>query len=149
MRNSVYGLGEQQKVDLLNILEGKNSNMKTLRTQIKNARNQAYESRDWDTRDALAYEFDKQILQTISPYIEQYGAENVLGNTDVLEYLSEWFIVPDDFIRSKKGKYVSLGNNASTQKAFVQPFIKYIFGLPTNFSSYNDAKITPTELGGQ
>lgn len=149
MRNSVYGLGEQQKVDLLNILEGKNSNMKNLRTQIKNARNQAYEAQDWDTRDALAYELDRQILQAISPYIEQYGAENVLGNTDVLEYLSEWFIVPDDFIRSKKGKYVSLGNNASTQKAFVQPFIKYIFGLPTNFSSYNDAKITPTELGGQ
>lgn len=149
MRNSVYGLGEQQKVDLLNILEGKNSNMKTLRTQVKNARSQAYEAQDWDTRDALAYELDKQILQAISPYIEQYGAENVLGNTDVLEYLSEWFIVPDDFIRSKKGKYVSLGNNASTQKAFVQPFIKYIFGLPTNFSSYNDAKITPTELGGQ
>ena len=149
MRNSVYGLGEQQKVDLLNILEGKNSNLKTLRAQIKNARSQAYEAQDWDTRDALAYELDKQILQTISPYIEQYGAENVLGNTDVLEYLSEWFIVPDDFIRSKKGKYVSLGHNASTQKAFVQPFIKYIFGLPTNFSSYNDAKITPTELGGQ
>lgn len=149
MRNSIYGLGEQQKVDLLNILEGKDSNMKTLRTQIKNARNQAYEAQDWDTRDALAYELDKQILQAISPYIEQYGAENVLGNTDVLEYLSEWFIVPDDFIRSKKGKYVSLGNSASTQKAFVQPFIKYIFGLPTNFSSYNDAKITPTELGGQ
>lgn len=149
MRNSVYGLGEQQKVDLLNILEGKNSNMKNLRTQVKNARNQAYEAQDWDTRDALAYELDRQILQAISPYIEQYGAENVLGNTDVLEYLSEWFIVPDDFIRSKKGKYVSLGNNASAQKAFVQPFIKYIFGLPTNFSSYNDARITPTELGGQ
>ena len=124
MKNSVYGLGEQQKVDLLNILEGKNSNLKALRTQIKNARNQAFEAQDWDTRDALAYELDKQILQAISPYIEQYGAENVLGNTDVLEYLSEWFIVPDDFIRSKKGKYVSLGNNASTQKACVQPFIK-------------------------
>lgn len=149
MKNSVYGIGEQQKVDLLNILEGKGSNLKSLRTKIKNARNAAYEAGDWDTRDALAYELDKAVISAISPYIEKYGAENVLGNIDVLEYLSEWFIVPDDFIRTKKGKYVSLGNSASTQKAFVQPFIKYIFGLPTNFSNYNDEKITPTELGGQ
>lgn len=147
MKNSIYGAGEQQMVDLLNILEGKTSNLTSYRSQIKNLRNQAYEAGDWDTRDALAYELDKKVIEAISPYIERYGAEYVLGNSDVLSYLSEWFIVPDDFIRTKKGKYVSLGNNASTQKAFVQPFIKYIFGLPTNFSSYNDTKITPKAIG--
>ena len=147
MKNSIYGYGEQQMVDLLNILENKDSGLVAYRTQIKNARNAAYEAKDWDTRDALGYELDKKVIEAISPYIEHYGAENVLGNSQVLDYLSEWFIVPDDFIRTKKGKYVSLGNNASTQEAFVRPFIKYVFGLPTNFSSYRDAKYNSLEIG--
>lgn len=147
MRNSIYGHGEQQMVDLLNILEGKDSTLTDYRKKIKDARSKAYDAKDWDTRDALGYELDKKVIEAISPYIEKYGAENVLGNTQVLDYLSDWFIVPDDFIRSKKNKYVSLGNNASTQEAFVRPFIKYVFGLPTNFSSYRDAKYNSLEIG--
>lgn len=147
MRNSIYGQGEQQMVDLLNILEGKDSNLTNYRKRIKDARSKAYDAKDWDTRDALGYELDKKVIEAISPYIEKYGAENVLGNTQVLDYLSDWFIVPDDFIRSKKNKYVSLGNNASTQEAFVRPFIKYVFGLPTNFSSYRDARYNSLEIG--
>ncbi len=147
MRNSVYGLGEQQKVDLLNILEGKNSNLTALRSQVKNARNKAYETGDWDTRDALAYEFDKRVVQAISPYIEKHGAENVLGNAQVLDYLSDWFFVPSAFKRTKKGGYVSLAHNAQTDEAFVRPYIKYIFGLPTNYYSYSESKLTAPLVG--
>lgn len=147
MKNSIYGHGEEQMVDLLNILEGKDSTLVNERKKIKNARNKAYEAKDWTTREALGYELDKKVVQAISPYIEKYGAENVLGNSQVLDYLADWFIVPDDFIRTKKGKYVSLGNSASTQEAFVRPYIKYVFGLPTNYSSYKDAKYNSLEIG--
>lgn len=146
MRNSIYGESEEHMVNLLNILEGKDSSLKNLRTKIKDARNKAYEAKDWDTRDALGYELDKQVINAISPYIEKYGAENVLGTNEVLDYLSDWFIVPDDFIKTKKGKYVSLGNNASTQEAFVRPYIKYVFGLPTNYYSYSDTSLTSPSL---
>lgn len=147
MRNSIYGQSEEHMVNLLNILEGSDSTLKNLRTRIKNARNAAYDAKDWDTRDALGYELDKRVIEAISPYIERYGAENVLGTNEVLDYLSDWFIVPDDFIKTKRGKNVSLGNSASTQEAFVRPYIKYVFGLPTNYYSYSDTKLTSPSLG--
>lgn len=134
-------------VGLLNILEGKDSNLKALRTRIRNARNEAYNAKDWATRDALGYELDRAVVEAISPYIEKYGAENVLGNNEVLDYLSDWFIVPDDFIKPKRGKYVSLANSGSTQEAFVRPYIKYVFGLPTNYYSYSDVSLTSPSLG--
>lgn len=147
MRNSIYGQSEEHMVNLLNILEGSDSTLKNLRTKIKNARNAAYDAKDWDTRDALGYELDKRVIEAISPYIKRYGAENVLGTNEVLDYLSDWFIVPDDFIKTKRGKNVSLGNSASTQEAFVRPYIKYVFGLPTNYYSYSDTKLTSPSLG--
>lgn len=147
MRNTIYGQGEEHMVGLLNILEGKDSNLKTLRTRIKNARNEAYNAKDWTTRNALGYELDKAVVDAISPYIERYGAENVLGNSEVLDYLSDWFIVPDDFIKPKRGRYVSLSNSGSTQEAFVRPYIKYVFGLPTNYYSYSDTSLTSPSLG--
>lgn len=147
MRNTIYGQGEEHMVGLLNILEGKDSNLKALRTRIKNARNEAYEAKDWTTRNALGYELDKAVVDAISPYIERYGAENVLGNSEVLDYLSDWFIVPDGFIKPKRGRYVSLANSGSTQEAFVRPYIKYVFGLPTNYYSYSDTSLTSPSLG--
>lgn len=147
MRNTIYGQGEEHMVGLLNILEGKDSNLKALRTRIRNARNEAYNAKDWATRDALGYELDRAVVEAISPYIEKYGAENVLGNNEVLDYLSDWFIVPDDFIKPKRGKYVSLANSGSTQEAFVRPYIKYVFGLPTNYYSYSDVSLTSPSLG--
>lgn len=147
MRNTIYGQGEEHMVGLLNILEGKDSNLKALRTRIRNARNEAYNAKDWATRDALGYELDKAVVEAISPYLEKYGAENVLGNNEVLDYLSDWFIVPDDFIKPKRGKYVSLANSGSTQEAFVRPYIKYVFGLPTNYYSYSDVSLTSPSLG--
>ena len=147
MRNTIYGQGEEHMVGLLNILEGKDSKLKALRTQIKNARNKAYDAGDWTTRDALGYELDKAVVNAISPYVERYGAENVLGNSEVLDYLSDWFIVPDSFIKSKRGGHVSLANSGSTQEAFVRPYIKYVFGLPTNYYSYSDTSLTSPSLG--
>lgn len=147
MRTSIYGQGEEHMVNLLNVLEGKSSNMTTLRKQVKDARGKAYDVKDYDTADKLAYMFDSKVIEAISPYIERYGAENVLGNTEVLDYLSDWFFVPDKFKRTKRGKYVSLGHNASAQEAFVRPYIKYVFGLPTNYYSYSDTSLTSPSLG--
>lgn len=148
MRNTIYGQGEEHMVGLLNILEGKDSNLKALRTRIRNARNEAYYAKDWATRDALGYELDKAVVDAISPYIERYGAETVLGNSEVLDYLSDWFIVPDSFIKSKRGGHVSLANSGSIQEAFARPYIKYVFGLPTNYYSYSDTSLTSPSLGG-
>lgn len=147
MRNSVYGESEEHMVSLLNLLEGKGSNMKNLRSQVREARSAAYDAKDYDLADKIGYEFDLKVMDAIAPYIEQYGAENVLGTNEVLDYLSDWFIVPDSFKKTKRGGYVSLGNNASSQEAFVRPYIKYLFGLPTNYSSYSNTSLNSPALG--
>ena len=147
MRNSIYGQSEEHMVNLLNILEGKDSEMTTLRKQVKEARNQAYNSGDWTTRDKLGYDFDTKVVEAISPYIEKYGAANVLGNNEVLDYLSDWFFVPDSFKKTKRGKNVSLANSGSTEEAFVRPYIKYVFGLPTNYYTYSETSLTSPSLG--
>lgn len=147
MRNSIYSQGEEHMVNLLNIIEGKGSNLKTLRTKVKKAREEAFKAKDYTTRDQLGYDFDLKVVEAISPYIEKYGAENVLGTSDVLDYLSDWFFVPDDFKRTKRGGYVSLGHNASTEEAFVRPYIKYLFGLPTNYYTYSETSLTSPSLG--
>lgn len=147
MRNTIYGESEEHMVNLLNILESKGSGLTSLRSQVKKARNQAYETGDWTTREKLGYDFDKKVVEAISPYIEKYGAENVLGSNEVLDYLSDWFFVPDSFKRTKKGKYVSLGNSGSTEEAFVRPYIKYVFGLPTSYYSYSETSLTSPKIG--
>ena len=147
MRNSIYSQGEEHMVNLLNIIESKGSNLKALRTKVKKAREEAFKAKDYTTRDQLGYDFDLKVVEAISPYIEKYGAENVLGTSDVLDYLSDWFFVPDDFKRTKRGGYVSLGHNASTEEAFVRPYIKYLFGLPTNYYTYSETSLTSPSLG--
>lgn len=147
MRNSIYSESEEHMVSLLNILEGKGSNMKNLRTKVKNAREEAFAIKDYDTADKLGYEFDLKVIDAISPYIKEYGAENVLGTNEVLDYLSDWFFVPNSFKKTKRGGYVSLGNNASSQEAFVRPYIKYLFGLPTDYYSYSETSLTSPKLG--
>ena len=147
LRNTIYGEGEEHKVNLLNILEGKDSSLKNLRTKVKEARSDAYEKKDFDERDRVGYEFDKKVIEAISPYIERYGAKNVLASEEVLDYLSDWFFVPDSFKRTKRGGYVSLANNAQTEEAFVRPYIKYVFGLPTNYYPERTTEIKGEEFG--
>lgn len=141
MKNSIFGEGEKHMVGLANIIESADSKLSAIRKEIKNARNAAWQARDYDTRDALGYEFDKLVINAISPYIEKYGAENVLASDDVLDYLAEWFMVPSDFKVTKKGKFVSLGNNAQADEAFVRPFIKFVFGLSTGYFPQYEAQL--------
>ena len=80
--------------------------------------------------------YDK-ILSAIKPYVERYGADEVLTNGSVLDYLEEWFFVPTSYMKSKYGKNVSLAHNASKQRAFVRPYIKDLFGVSTVYNGGN------------
>ena len=136
--NTIYGAGTQHEVNLRNLIENGSTDLKSARTAMYAARNAAYAAGDWDAYDKAGYDYDIQVINTIAPYINRYGAENVLGNSDVLDYLEEWIIVPNNWMKTKYGKNVSLSHNASKQRAFVRPYIKYLFGLDTDYSSYND-----------
>lgn len=132
--NTIQGRGMEYQVGLRNIIEGSLSELSSERSDAYDARESAANAKNWDEYDRIGLTFDDKILTAIKPYVERYGANNVLTNSSVLDYLEEWFFVPSSYMKSKYGKNVSLAHNASKQRAFVRPYIKELFGLGTKYT---------------
>lgn len=136
--NTLYGQGMKHQVGLRNLIEGVTSGLKSARSEAYEARSAAIENKDYDLYDQIGADFDAQVVELITPYIKEYGADNVLGNSSVLDYLEEWFFVPSNYMKTNKNRYVpSLAHNASKQRAFVRSYIKSLYGVDTGY--------TPTE----
>ena len=136
--NTLYGQGMKHQVGLRNLIEGVTSGLKSARSDAYEARSAAMENKDYDLYDQIGADFDAQVVELITPYIKEYGADNVLGNSSVLDYLEEWFFVPSSYMKTNKNRYVpSLAHNASKQRAFVRSYIKSLYGVDTGY--------TPTE----
>ena len=136
--NTIWGQGMKHQVGLRNLMEGVTSGLKSARSAASSARSAAIRAGDYDRYDQIGADFDARVIKVIDPYIREYGAENVLNNSSVLDYLEEWFFVPSSFMRTKKGRYVpSLANNASKQRAFVRPYIKSLYGVNTGYVEKN------------
>lgn len=147
--NTIYGRGTKYEVDLRNILEKKGDSFKSVRSQYKDAREAARKAQDWDKYDEIAYEYDKKLIERIAPYITRNGTSDVLTNSTALDYLEDWIMVPSEWQTNKKGKYVSLGHNASKEKAFARPYLKYLFGLDTGAYANYDIEKPKMTIGGQ
>lgn len=135
--NTVQGRGMEYQIGLRNLIEGDLSTLASERSAAYDAREAAAEAKNWDEYDRIGLVFDDKIIDAISPYVKRYGAENVLTNSSVLDYLEEWFFVPTSYMKSKYGKNVSLAHNASKQRAFVRPYIKDLFGVNTGYTESN------------
>lgn len=135
--NTIRGKGTEYQVGLKNIIEAKDSNLYSLKNATYDARDKAANAKNWDEYDRLGLAFDEKVLAKIAPYIERYGAKEVLSNSAVLDYLEEWFFVPTSYMKTKYGKNLSLAHNASKQRAFVRPYIKQLFGLSTAYTESN------------
>ena len=135
--NTVQGRGMEYQIGLRNLIESDLNNLNSERTAAYDAREAAANAKNWDEYDKIGLRFDDKIIDVISPYIKRYGADNVLTNSAVLDYLEEWFFVPTSYMKSKYGKNISLAHNASKQRAFVRPYIKTLFGLGTGYTESN------------
>lgn len=136
--NTLYGQGMKHQVGLRNMIEGVTNDLKNARSAAYDARSAAISSGDYDRYDQIGADFDAQVVKAIEPYINQYGAENVINNSSVLDYLEEWFFVPSSYMKTKKGRFVpSLAHDASKQRAFVRPYIKSLYGLSTGYTEKN------------
>ena len=136
--NTLYGQGMKHQVGLRNLIEGVTNDLKNARSAAYDARSAAISSGDYDRYDQIGADFDAQVVKAIEPYINQYGAENVINNSSVLDYLEEWFFVPSSYMKTKKGRFIpSLAHNASKQRAFVRPYIKSLYGLSTGYTEKN------------
>lgn len=135
--NTVQGRGMEYQIGLRNLIESDLNNLNAERSAAYDAREAAANAKNWDEYDKIGLRFDDKIIDIISPYIKRYGADNVLTNSAVLDYLEEWFFVPSSYMKSKYGKNLSLAHNASKQRAFVRPYIKTLFGLGTGYTENN------------
>ncbi len=145
--NTIWGQGMKHQVGLRNLIEGVTSDLKDARSAAYDARSAAKAKKDYDSYDRIGADFDAKVVKAIDPYIKEYGAENVLNNSSVLDYLEEWFFVPSSFKRTKKGRYVpSLANNAQVDKAFVRPYIKSLYGVNTGYVEKNYENLLNPEV---
>ena len=145
--NTIWGQGMKHQVGLRNLIEGVASDLKDARSAAYDARSAAMAKKDYDSYDRIGADFDAKVVKAIDPYIKEYGAENVLNNSSVLDYLEEWFFVPSSFKRTKKGRYVpSLANNAQVDKAFVRPYIKSLYGVNTGYVEKNYENLLNPEV---
>lgn len=133
--NTVQGRGMEYQIGLRNLIESDLSDLSAERSKAYDDRETAYQAGNWDEYDKIGLRFDDKVIETIAPYVKRYGANNVLTNSSVLDYLEEWFFVPSSYMKTKSNRYVSLAHNASKQRAFVRPYIKELFGLGTRTES--------------
>lgn len=134
--NTLYGQGMKHQVGLRNLIEGVTSELKTARSAAYDARSAAISKGDYELYDKIGADFDARVVKAISPYIKEYGADNVLNNSSVLDYLEEWFFVPSSYMKTKRGRFIpSLAHNASKQRAFVRSYIKSLYGVKTEYNS--------------
>lgn len=132
-KKTLNGFGTEQMAHLANILEDTsdydNSFVK-LRNDVYDARDKAYDAKDYDTADALAYNYDMKVAMAIYPYLAEHGVAETLNRSSVMKYLKDWFIVPSEEQRTATGRYVpNLGEDSQKAEAFKKQFIKKIFGV--------------------
>ena len=133
LKNSVYGVPLKQMVDIANILEDTSdygNSFTKLRQDAYDARSKAYDAKNYDLADSIAYQYDFKVLAAIYPYLVKNGVAETLNRSKVMDYLSDWIMVPSSEMKTSKGKYVpNLGKDSQKEKAFKKQFVKKMFGV--------------------
>jgi hypothetical protein len=133
LENSIYGQGLGVMGKIANVLEDTSNyeqSFSKLRSDAYEARKKAYAANNYDLADAIAYEYDYQILSAALPYLQEGGLEQSLDNSSVMDYLKEWVIVPSEEMTTANGRYLSrLPNETEKGEAFKKRFIKKMYGV--------------------
>lgn len=91
------------------------------KTQANNA--------DYDKIDRLYEEYNADLMKDLAPYIRQYGAENVLNNSQMLDTLADYVQLPNYAKGSLNTKYQELAIPGNAKEAYIRNYIKAIFGV--------------------
>lgn len=133
LKNSVYGVPLKQMVEIANILEDTSdyeNSFTKLRQDAYDARSKAYDAKNYDLADKIAYQYDYQVLAALYPYLVKNGIAETLNRSKVMDYIADWIMVPSSEMRTSKGKYVpNLGTDSQKEKAFKKQFVKKMYGV--------------------
>lgn len=145
MQSTWYGQGSANKAYIQGLLEDGATDYKSELKQVKELRNQIYDKgsltqSDYAKITAIELEWNARVMEAVAPYVERMTPEGAINNDEVLEYLSEYILVPSDFKKDKYGKYVTNKklNGGDATKAYVANYIRSIFKV--NNSQYSSGK---------
>lgn len=85
-------------------------------------------SDDYDAISTIYKQWDAQVMTSLYPYLRQYGIDNVLENSDTVEFLNDVIKVPSDFAKTKQGRYFS-SPGLNKQAGYAKAYIEYVYNL--------------------
>ena len=129
----------QDEINLANIMSiASSNNLYNERSKVYDQLNLVYSKgklsdADYDQIDAIKTTWNAKVFASLAPYIQSRTPENVLSDTDVVNEIAKYIMVPGDYQVNNRGRYVSLGDNGNKNAAYVETYIKRLFKM-------NDAK---------
>lgn len=133
LKRGIAGAGDRYVgiIDnLLNPADDYDNAMQNLYYDAQEQFGKAVARGDYDLAKQIAYVYDRKLLDTIAPFILEEGPSEVLNRNAVIDYLTDWILVPSDDELTAKGKYVpKLEEDAQKKRAFIKPFLKKRFGV--------------------
>lgn len=122
MENKLYYSGAIHAESLGNVL--------TQNGITNSALNEAWEkyrsAKSTADKRKIAVEWDTKVAIAIAPYVQRYGATNIMKSSDVIDLLDGWLIIPSDYTRYNGKSTYNPKNN--TTRGYSQQFLKDIFG---------------------
>lgn len=134
LKDSIYGYNTDTMAKIATMLENTDNydnSFTKLRSDVNKQISKAYEIGDYDTANAIAYEYDLQVLRAIYPILEEAGLEQSLKSNDTItDYLNQWIRVPSDYYKTANGRWLSkLPKYVSKDDAYNRRFILEAYGL--------------------
>lgn len=99
---------------------------------VKNEISAYTSAKDYDKADELRIQWDNEVIKALAPYISQMSPEAVIGNEDMLALIGKYIEVPSSFEKNGK-RYVSLGQYGNKKDAYVDSWIKGMFGVADKY----------------
>lgn len=119
--NMQYSQGAFYEADLSRLLKQSNITYDA----YQEANNQYKAETDKNKKKALAAAWDVKVAMAIAPYVQQYGADNVINANAVLDLLDQYLIIPSDFMRyNGKSTY---NPNVEIKRAYARSLLKNVF----------------------
>ena len=134
LKKSINGYNKDTMAKIALVLENTDNydnSFTKLRSDMVKKRSKAFEMGDYDTANALAYEYDLKVLRAIYPILKEADIELSLKNDETIsDYLEPWIYVPTDYYKTANGRWLSkLPAYVDKKDAYRRRFILEAYGL--------------------
>lgn len=134
IRNSISGAGAMHAANITSVLDANGltkygeayKEMQKQENAIRAKGNLT--SDDYDEINKIRKNWDVRVMYTLYPYIDQYGIEAVLNDSQVLDILDDIVRVPTDFEVTNKGRFFS-SSRLNKQRGFAPAYIEYVYNM--------------------